>query len=49
MNITNKYKSALSEETIDKILRFWFGDLKEGAIPENKYRKRWCLLYPPAV
>ncbi len=43
MNITNMHNSALSEEITDKILRFWFGDLKEGEIPENKYRKRWWV------
>lgn len=46
MNITNNYKSAnyklaLSEETTDKILRFWFGDLKKGEVPGSEYRKRW--------
>ncbi len=43
MNITKMRNSALSNETIDKVLSFWLGDLKDGEVPGSEYRKRWWL------
>lgn len=35
--------SVLSEKQADKVLSFWFGDLKDGEVPEGEYRKRWWI------
>jgi len=36
-------KSVLSDGLADKILGFWFGDLKDGKVPGSEYGKRWWL------
>ncbi len=43
MNIPNIGNSTLSSETTDKVLGFWFGELKEGEVPGGEYRERWWL------
>ena len=43
MNTTNMRESVLSEALADKVLSFWFGDLKDGEVAESEYRKMWWI------
>ena len=41
MEITTKNMSGLSDKIADAVLKYWFGDLKEGEIPSSECRKLW--------
>ena len=42
-NQSENKSRLLPEKTVDKILHFWFGNIKRGEIPDDEHRKRWWV------